>query len=57
MKQCRSFLQFHFYQCPYRNDGMYSLSIKREISTELDLYKELQQKPTKAIFMGSGDEM
>jgi len=36
---------------------MYSLSIKREISTELDLYKELQQKPTKAIFMGSGDEM
>jgi len=36
---------------------MYSLSIKREISTELGLYKELQQKPTKAIFMGSGDEM
>lgn len=57
MKLWRLFLQFHLQQCPSKNDGMYSFSSKTKISTELDLYRELQQNPTEDIFMGSGDEM
>lgn len=52
MKLWRLFLQFHLEPCPSRNDGIYSFSSKTEISTELDLYKDLQQNPTEDVLWG-----